>query len=178
MDIDGLWDKALKGTEVVRARIADLPTFETAPLPYVFLAESGVNVGDTVVRRGQIQVERASLILPAPRFEGFAFDQEWQASEDAVVNFLLVRGIRFPSLRYRHEHASLSVREGSLPQAVKFYQDQLARREDVHTGLVIGPEDAWQFSILILVGHAVARSTEGDVRRLLEEWKRRSADGP
>ena len=173
MDIDALWSKALKQTEVIRSRIEDLQTFETTPLPYVFLAESSLNAGDTVVRMGQVLVERAALVLPTPRFEGFEFEHEWQLSDDAVLNFLLVRGIRFPSMRYRHEQSSLDVREGSLRDAIAHFRNQLAKREDVRTGLVIGPEDAWQFSVLILVGSAVIRSAEGDLRRLMEQWKRK-----
>ena len=60
MDIDAIWSKALKQTEVIRSRIEDLQTFETTPLPYVFLAESSLNAGDTVVRMGQVLVERVN----------------------------------------------------------------------------------------------------------------------
>jgi hypothetical protein len=96
-------------------------------------------------------------------------------SDDSVLNFLLVRGVRFPSLRYRHEFSSLDVREGSLQEGIKFYNEQLQKAEDVHTGLVVGPEDAWQFSVLILVGSAVIRQSEGDLRRLIDEWKKKNS---
>jgi hypothetical protein len=43
----------------------------------------------------------------------------------------------------------------------------------VKTGLVIGLEDAWQFSILLLVGMLVIRSAEGDLRRFLDDWRKR-----
>ena len=167
MSIDELWDKALKQTEIIRSRVLELATFDATMMPYIFLAESGVNAGDTVVRKGQILVERPSLILPTPQFEGFEF------AEDMVLNYLLVRGVKFPSLRYRHELSSLDLREGSLAQAIDHFHDQMTRAEDVQTGLVVGPEDAWQFSILILVGSLMSRSAEGDLRRLLESWKRK-----
>ena len=173
MDLEQLWDKALKQTEVIRSRAQELATFETTVLSYVFLAESGINVGDTIVRKGQVLVERPSLILPSPQLEGFAFDAELNLSEDAVLNFLLVRGVKFPSLRFHHELSSLDVREGSLQSAVDHFTDQLAQREDIHTGLVVGPEDAWQFSILILVGSLIIRSAEGDLRRLFDAWRKR-----
>ncbi len=173
MDIQELWDKALKQTEVVRGRLQDLSTFEATALPYIFLTESSLNAGDTVVRKGQVLVERPSLILPSPQFQGFEFEEGLKFGEDAVLNFLLVRGVRFPSLRYRHEFSSLDLREGSLQQAIDHFHDQLKHAEDVHTGLVVGPEDAWQFSVLILVGSLVIRSSEGDFKRLLEEWRRR-----
>ncbi len=173
MDIEELWSRALKQTEIIRARLQELATFEATPLPYIFLAESSLNSGDTGVRKGQIMVERPSLILPSPQFQGFEFEQELHISEDAMLNFLLVRGVRFPSLRYKHELSSLDLREGSLQQAITAYHDQLKQAEDIHTGLVVGPEDAWQCSVLILVGRLVIRSAEGGVRRLLEQGKRR-----
>ena len=173
MNLEELWDKAMKSTEILRSRVQDLATFEATALPYIFLAESSVNAGDTVVRKGQVVVERPSLILPSAQFEGFAFQQDWSLSEDAVLNFLLVRGVKFPSMRYHHELSSLDLREGSLQQAITYHTDQLKRIEDVHTGLVAGPEDAWQFSILILVGSLMIRSAEGDLRRLFEAWRKR-----
>lgn len=173
MDLEQLWDKALKQTEIIRTRIQDLATFEATALPYVFLAESAMNAGDTVVRRGQVLVERPSLIYPSAQFDGFAFQTEWSLSEDAVLNFLLLRGVKFPSMRYHHELSSLDLREGSLQNAITHFTDQLSRAEDIHTGLVTGPEEAWQFSVLILVGSLVIRSAEGDLRRLFDAWRKR-----
>lgn len=171
MNLQELWDKALKSTEVLRSRALELPSFEAVTLPYIFLAESSVNVGDTVVRKGQVLVERPSLIWPSAHFEGFEFQHDWSLSEDAVMNFLLVRGIKFPSMRYHHALSSLDLREGSLQSAITHYTTQLTQAEDVQTGLVAGPEEAWQFSVLILVGSLLVRSAEGDLRRLLEAWR-------
>ena len=103
MNIEELWDKALKKTEILRSRVHELETFRATILPYVFLAESGLNRGDTVVRQGQVVVERPALIMPSAQFQGFEFESGPGVSEDAVLNFLFVRGVRFPSLRYRHE---------------------------------------------------------------------------
>ena len=175
MDIHELWDKARKHTEILRMRMQDLSSADITNVPYVFLAESSLNQGDTVVRRGHVLVERPSIVLPgfSPQFEGFAFDQELHLSQETVATFLLIRGVHFPSLKYRHETSSLDLFEGNLQKAVTHFQDQLQRAEDIKTGLVIGLEDAWQFSILLLVGMLVIRSAEGDLRRFLEEWRKR-----
>ena len=170
-----LWDKARKHTEVLRMRLPELPTFEAADVPYVFLAESSVNRGDTVVRKGNVTIERPAIVLPnfSPQFEGFEFDTNPEINADAVATLLLVRGIHFPSLRYHHQVGSLDVVDGALQKAIDNAQDQLRRAEDTKTGLVIGSEDAWQFSILLLVGAMVVRQAEGDLRRILEAWRRR-----
>lgn len=175
MDIEELWDKARKRTEILRMRLQDLATFETTVVPYIFLAESSVNAGDTVIRKGQVLVERPSITLPgfSPQFKGFEFEPDLHLNDDALATFLLVRGIHFPSLKYRHQLSALDLLEGSLQRAVSRFEDQLKRAEDTKTGLVVGVEDAWQFSILLLVGALVVRSAEGDLRRILEEWRKR-----
>lgn len=179
MDIQELWEKARKRTELIRLRMQDLSTFEATRMPYLFLAESAINKGDTVVRSGHVMVEKPAIFLPglSPQFEGFQFDENLQLSDSSVATFLLFRGVQFPSLRYRHEHSSLDVIESPLDAAIKRYQDRLARAEDLQTGLVIGPEDAWQFSVLLLVGAVVIRSAEGDLRRMMDVWRRRQQEG-
>lgn len=173
MDIHDAWEKALKRTEIVRPRIQPLATFEATQLPYVFLAESAVNHGDTVVRRGEVTVEKPSIILPPhlPQFEGFEFDKQFSGVEDYLTTFLLVRGIRFPSMKYENKIASLDLREESLSKAVAFFSQELQRQENVSTGLVIGPEDCWQFSVLIFICGQITRSAEGDIRKLFDGFK-------
>jgi hypothetical protein len=175
MDIQELWDRARKHTEILRMRLQDLATFDATTVPYIFLAESSINPGDTVVRQGQVLIQRPAIILPhfSPHFEGFEFDDILHLSDSTLATFFLMRGIQFPSLKYRHQLSLLDVREGPLQQAIDHFEDQLKRAEDTTTGLVLGPEDAWQFSLLLLVGALVVRSAEGDLRRLLEEWRKR-----
>ncbi len=177
-DLQELWDKARRRTEIFRMRLQDLATFDTTVVPYCFLAESSLNQGDTVVRRGSVLIERPGIILPSfsPQFEGFPFDPALHLNNDSLSTFLLVRGIQFPSLKYRHQLSSLDVVERSLQQAIEECADRLAADEDVTTGLVIGPEEAWQFSILLLVGALVVRSSEGDLQRILDAWRRRQRE--
>jgi len=175
MDIQALWSKALKQTEILRMRLQELSSVDATAVPYIFLAESVLNRGDTVVRKGNVLIERPSLWLPSlsPQFEGFEFDKDFAVTSDTMTTFLLVRGVQFPSLRYRHEVSSLDVTEQSLRHAAEQFRHQLTMGEDITTGLVLGPEDAWQFSLLLLVGALVTRSAHGDVRRLLDEWRKR-----
>lgn len=156
-------------------RLQDLSTFHATTVPYVFLGESSVNAGDTVVRKGQVIIERPAIVLPtfSPQFEGFEFEPALHMNADALATFLLVRGVQFPSLKYSHQISSLDVVEDSLQQTIERYTRQLTMAEDIQTGLVVGPEDAWQFSLLLLVGALVVRSAEGDLRRIFEEWRKR-----
>ncbi|MFA7001329.1 MAG: hypothetical protein WC352_04210 [Candidatus Omnitrophota bacterium] len=163
----------MKQTEIVRPRIQPLQTFDKTLLPYIFLAESAVNAGDTVVRKGEVTVEKPSLLLPPnlPLFEGFESDHASKSDLDTLADFLLVRGVRFPSMNYHNKTESVDVREGKLGEAVGHYERELQRAENVSTGLVIGPEDCWPFSVMVYIGSAVLRSAENDIRRLWERYR-------
>ena len=174
MNIEKAWEKALKYTEIIRPRVEPLDTFKTTHLPYIFLAESSVNVGDSVVRKGEVLVEKPSIILPpdSPQLEGFDFKDVSRRQQDMIINFLLVRGIGFPSLKYNNKTYSLDIFEGRLSKAIKKYTHELQKEENVTSGLVIGPEDCWQFSILIFVGMQILRSTDNDIKNLMNSGSR------
>ena len=172
MNLQDRWEKALKKTEIVRPRIKPLATFEATTVPYIFLANSEISRGDTVVRKGEVVVEKPAIVLPfnMPHFEGFDFEEELDVNEDLLMSFFLVRGVSFPSFRYNNKTASLDIYEGKLPRAVQHYSHTLGRDENTHTGLIIGPADCWQFSVMIFVGSQITRSAEGDIRRLFEDF--------
>ena len=175
MDIQEIWEKALKNTQIVRPRIQALLTDGTTNLSYLFLSESTVNSGDTVVRRGEVFVEKPGIVLPEyfAQFEGFDFEKEFQIGKDMLTNFLLVRGVRFPPLKYDNKTSSLDMYEGQIKKAINYFSDILQREEDVHTGLITGPDDCWQFSILIFICCQIMQSADSDVKKLLEEFRKR-----
>ncbi|MFH1359581.1 MAG: hypothetical protein ABIJ41_00910 [Candidatus Omnitrophota bacterium] len=178
MDIQKSWEKALKNTEIVRARVKSLSTFSDTQVPYVLLSESEINTGDTVVRKGSITVTKPSIMLPPhiPQFEGFELENIGRFNEETIMNFLLVRGITLPSLKYQNQTYSLDLYEGTLKKAIEFHNDLLQKKEDVHTGLVVGPDDCWPFSMLIFICAQAARSASSDIQKLLDEYKKKEGE--
>ncbi len=150
-------------------------TFSETVVPYIVLSESTINQGDTVVRKCEVLVERPSLILPPnnPQFAGFEFERDFPHDDHSIINFLLVRGVSFPSLKYNNKTLSIDLYEGKLDAAITHYLEQLQQEENVSTGLITGPEDCWQFSVLIFIGSQIAKNADTDIRRLLEEYKKR-----
>ena len=173
MDVHEVWEKALKNTEILRARVYSLMTFSHTQVPYIFLSESSINHGDTVVRRGEVCVERPTLILPPniPQFSGFELSEN-SIDEKDFVNFLLIRGISLPSVLYNNKTEQMDIFEGRLEAAIRHHTDLLQEQEDVHTGLITAPEECWQFSILIFVCSQIAKNAETDIKRLLEKHRR------
>ncbi len=176
MDLQQSWDKALRNTEIIRSRLQDLMTFSDTHVPYILLSESTINLGDTIVRTGEVIVERPSLILPphVPQFNGFEFDQDGVgADENSIVNFLIVRGIAMPSLKFNNKTNSLDLFEDKLHHAVKHYKNMLQYKEDVHTGLIVCPEDCWQFSVIIFICAQIIKNANTDIKRLLDEYRKK-----
>ena len=174
MNMQEFWEKAVKKTEIVRPRVTPLHTHAVTHLPYISLSESAVNSGDTVVRRGEVMVEKPSIVLPynLPQFEGFDFENQMHVNEDLFKSFLLVRGVQFPAMKYNNKSYSVDVYEGGLSKAIEYHKVLLQQQENVHSGLIAGPEDCWQFSVILFVCSQVSRSADGDIKRLLDDMGR------
>jgi hypothetical protein len=174
MNIQDLWERAVKKTEIIRPRVQPLHSDSATRLPYICLSESSVNAGDTAVRRGEVLIEKPAIVLPynAPQFAGFDFEKQGVANEELFKSFLLVRGVQMPGMRYNNQNQSLDVREGGLSRAIEHFKQELQKTENVHTGLIAGPEDCWQFSVLLFVCSQVVRSADGDIRKLMDDMRR------
>lgn len=170
MNLANRWQKAVRQTNVLRWRKTHLATFDNTILKYSFLGESSVNSGDTVQRKGRIVVHKPLLILPEsmPQFEGFDFLKDLGVDEDELSRFLLIRGVSFPSLKYRHETDSISVLEKPLDDATKYILEKLDKENNTDTGLLVGPEDCWQLSVIIYAGGLMSRSASRDINRLTD----------
>ena len=175
MDMTDAWEKALRETDIIRSRVSGLQTFGETQVPYILLSPSTINHGDTVVRTGEVLVHRPSLILPPhiPQFEGFSFEDEDSFKEDAMINFLMIRGITLPSMKYDNKVSSLSVFEGKIEDAIGVYGNQLQRAENTSTGLISGPDEIWQLSLLIFICSQIARNSSTDIRRLMDEYHKK-----
>lgn len=176
MELMEKWNKAVQETRILRSRMRNLLAFEGTELPYVALASSSVNLGDTAVRKGKVMVHRPLIVLPSrflPQFEGFDFEEDYEVDSDKIRRFLLMRGISFPSLKYCNETHTVDVFEGCLEKAMDHFSREMERREDVHSGLMVGPDACWQFSILIYVATLAVRSVPDDLEKLLDHINRK-----
>ena len=170
MDLEESWQKALRNTDIYKMRLAKLDISSSTELPYIFLAESEVNTGDTIVRKGKITAEKPLIYLSdgSPQFYGFEFEEELKVNTETIKTFLLMRGINFPSLKYSNS-SQLEVFEGALQDAIDKYADLLAREENVETGLLVGLADYWQFSVLVYVANLMVKSAPDNIKKLLKK---------
>lgn len=169
MDLSEKFDEAVRKTRIIRSRYRKLNTFEPTVLPYVLIGRSVVSRGTTVIREGTVEVGRAVVHLPdgAPQLDGFDFASTTHLRDETLATFLLVRGVRLPSLKYRNSGQRLETSEQPVEREVARVLETLSRREDLDTGVIVGITDVWQFSLLIYVFSQVVRSAGGDVRAIL-----------
>ena len=174
MDLEEKWQKVMAETEIFRFYRDILSSHTTSTIPYIFLGPSLVNAGDTIVRKGQVVIDKPMIILPQnmPQFSGFELD-ELDLDPNLLQFFFLVRGVRFPSLKYQHEISTIDVFEGGPDKAIDHYRDELERKEDLSTGLIYGCTDLWQLSVLFYVMAVISKSTPKDLDSFIEELRRR-----
>jgi hypothetical protein len=175
MSIEDLWDEALKFTEIVRLPIKRLLTFGSTQFEYIFLAPSLVNKGDTVIRRGKMDVDKPALILPqgGPNFTGFNSSEDSGIQDDALRSFFYLRGISFPSFTYTNESYELDIMEGSLAKAEKQCIDHVRAEEKISTGIVIGKDTSWQFSLLLMGCSMIDAHIDSDLREILKRIRKK-----
>jgi hypothetical protein len=174
MDIEKYWEKAIRNTEIEKSWLGYLNPNSPTILPYIFLSESLLDNSDTVIREGKIEISKPLIYLPSnmPILEGFDLEKE-NISENSLITFLLIRGINFPSLKYANIVYNLDIESKPLKEAIKTYKDKLSKKEDIHTGLIIGPDDCWQLSLLIYVAGLAAKSAPQDIKKFLEELRKK-----
>ena len=158
--------KALSETKIHRHRDTQLLTFGSTELPYIMLGESAVNIGDTVVRRGVVRVEKPQLILLRDPMEFEGFEYESNPSE-ASAFLALGRMASFPPGKYSNIEHRMEVFEGGLEKAIEHYDRRLDENDDGLTGLVTGPADFWALSLFVYVGKTVARSAPTDMNEMI-----------
>ncbi|MHC4870315.1 MAG: hypothetical protein ACYTFY_00555 [Planctomycetota bacterium] len=160
--------KAQKATKIVRARKNLLFTFGATKLPYAFLAESAVNEGDIVLRKGTVTVEPPKIIAPSEevQIEGFDFEE----SENGMVPVVLNRWVHFPAAKYQNSNTSLDVVTGPIEIAVEEVINKLDQKNDIRTGVISGFENTWGFSILSYVGQMIVKSAPSNIGEYYERF--------
>ncbi|OGH57050.1 MAG: hypothetical protein A3G34_08295 [Candidatus Lindowbacteria bacterium RIFCSPLOWO2_12_FULL_62_27] len=171
MDLMEMWQEAVRTTRVRRRRLAGLETFENTRLPYILVSEHPRLPAQSHVRQGAVEVARPKLILPEhhPQFEGFDF-HEMAADENSVNTLMFVRGVRLPSLKFKNRQQQ-QVYDGTVEEALAQYGRDLARTEDVATGLITGNEGVWPFALLFYVSLLIVKNVPKDIERMMEDFR-------
>ena len=166
---DNRWARASEQTRLHRTRKHDLYTFGATRLPYIFLAESAINTGDTVIRRGEISTDKPAIILghgDAPQFEGFQ-----DSNNDERDQILFARAFRFSGLNVQNQGMQMDIVARETAALCDELMEELDSNRDSRTAIIEGPEDLWGLSLIFYAAKMTSRSAPGNMRDIMERGR-------
>lgn len=180
MDFERLehyYRQALDNTVVHRERQSSLFTFGATRLPYYFVAESAINKGDTVIRKGEISTDKPALFTPdnLPNFSGFGDEYEGHEKEMSVV---LGRVFHLSGLHYKHEGNQLEVVTKEMNRVIDEYQTELDQSHNHRTAIISGPEDCWALSLVVYASKMTQKSAESNMNDIMQRGGGGSNNNP
>lgn len=163
--------EAVRNTKILRARKNYLFTFGNTRLPYVMVANSLINAGSSVIRTGEVVVEKPQIIISndSSAFEGFDIDRSL-VDLDQVKFALMSRGISFPQMNYKNSTQFLEVVSDKLEVIIERQMNQFEDANDSRVGLIQCREDTWNLSLLHYVLTQVIRSSTSNMQEYLERY--------
>lgn len=163
--------EAVRSTKILRARKNYLFTFGNTRLPYVIVANSLINNGNSIIRTGEVVVEKPQIIISndSSAFEGFEADHG-AIEMDQVKFALMSRGISFPQMNYKNSTQFLEVVNEKLEVIIERQMNQYEDANDSRMGLIQCKEDSWNLSLLHYVLTQVIRSSTSNMQEYLERY--------
>lgn len=163
--------EAVKSTRILRARKNYLFTFGNTRLPYVMIANSLINSGSSVIRTGEVVVDKPQIIISndAAAFEGFEIENS-SVDLDQVKFALMSRGFSFPQMNYKNSTQFLEVVNDKPEVVIERQMNQYEDANDSRVGLIACQEDTWNLSLLHYVLTQVIRSSTSNMQEYLERY--------
>ena len=164
-------------TEVIRQYQRMLYTFGDTELPYIFVAEHDRFRDRTVVRKGVVLIQKPHILLPryysGPEFkEGFE-----HANAIPPEAIYLFRAMQLPYSHITNKSAASEVVEyGSMRDVLQKLDMEMAKRENIETGLIKGDLGGADISLMRYSVGLVIRSTPENVKQFFEHLKRQKGE--
>lgn len=165
MDFQDKFEKAWRKTRILRPVERKLFTFGDTRLPYFLVAESLVNKGDTVVREGEVVVQRPIIFTPRPGhplFEGFG------EKEEKAAGLIIQRLMYIPPYKYKNESHRLYVASEPLDEVVARFNQRLDREENRQTAIIQAIADMWEVAVMRFAAERMIKSIPSNLRELKE----------
>lgn len=163
--------EAVRNTKILRSRKNHLFTFGNTILPYIILANSSINLGNCIIRTGEVVVEKPQILVAndLTSFEGFESEKN-DKELDQVRFALMSRGILLPQMNYKNSTQRLNVISDKLEVAVEREMNRLEDANDSRTGVIQCNEDTWNLALLHYVLTQIARSSSSNMQEYFERY--------
>ncbi|PCJ62052.1 MAG: hypothetical protein COA79_05030 [Planctomycetota bacterium] len=163
---------AVHSTHIIRERKNDLFTFGNTKLPYTLVADSAINKGSSIVRTGEVVVEKPQIVIANGDnsvFEGF--DLEDDSIDLNQVRFALMsRGISFPQMNYKNSTNHLEVLNDKSKVIIDRMMNDFEDENDSRSALIQCREDLWGLSLFHYVLGQVIKSSSSNIKEYMERF--------
>jgi len=159
------FDEAWQAVDVVRYSQPNLFTFGDTRLKYTVIAPSEIHQGETVLREGQVVVQKPMIInllgAEGVHLEGFGeFDQ--------MPGFLIERMAYIPRLNYRNQEGRMEIVSTPANELIEQVIKKLDTEGDNLMGVMKSPAGAWQIGVLRYSVEKIVQSTPYNIQELRE----------
>jgi hypothetical protein len=171
------FEECWRATEVVREYQRMLFTFGDMELPYVLIAEHGRFKDRTVVRKGVMLLQKPHILLP-PSYSGLQFQEGFEhANAIPPEAVFLLRAMQLPYSQISNRPIAKEQMEyGSLQSVLDRFDREMESGEDMETGLIKGPVDGADISLMRYSLGLAIKSTPGNVKEFFEHLRRRRGE--
>ncbi len=159
---------AVNNTEVLQVPNSKLETFGTSMVNYHLLTELMDSTNKVRVREGRIEAFRPQIITPQSfmetMLEGFGNEAsnyaEWLRANDSELMILKY------GFSIRKQEVNDHIVSETLPVAIEQVKEQLAKKADPLSAMLIGVDEPWEVCLLKLMVEVVQQSAPNHVQQL------------
>lgn len=166
-----------KETEIIRSYQHMLPTYGQLKLSYIFICESSEIEGISIIRRGFVQIQEPTILVPKYLIEE-GMQYTGLVCESPNDGIIFNRGVKFPQNpchdKVLYEEA---VEQMSLENALDKYKTRLEKENDTEIGLIRGHSKGMGVSLSRYATMLVYRSLPGNIEEFMEHFIKQQA-GP
>ena len=164
-------------TEVIREYQQVLYTFGDMKLPYLFVAEHGSYSDRTVIRKGVVDIQKPSILLPGhyrgPEFkEGF---EDFNALPSSVAVMIRTMGLPYSEISNKHIAVD-EIEYGSLQEVIEKFNNKFEHDGDTNTGLIKGIPGGAGISLMRYAIGLMIKSAPENIREFFEHLRRQKGE--
>lgn len=159
---------AVELTKTVLTPARKLETFGATVINYFLVSELLDEIDRVRIREGTIHAERPRVITPRYLANELVDNFGEAAREYAEFISRSPQGMRIVEfgLRFRKEEENESVVQGQIRDVADQIADNIKRKREGYSGVVIGVDDAWEVSLLQFATEVVTGSAPGNLSEL------------
>lgn len=171
------FEECWKATEVIREYQRMLFTFGDMEVPYVLVTEHSLFKDRAVIRKGVVMLQRPQILLP-PYYAGLQFQEGFEHADALPPEAaFLLRAMQLPYSKISNRLIANEYMEyGDLKSVLDKFERELESQDDTETGLIKGPPEGADISLMRYSLGLAVKSAPGNVKEFFEHLRRQRGE--